>query len=67
MSRTEMRGAAQPERNARPARGRAARIAGHRGLLSPHPFAHGRGATPDGARAQRVVAPRRFATTDQPP
>ena len=67
MSRTEMRGAAQPERDARPARGRAARSVGFRDLFPlPHPTG-GSGAAADGPREQQGAAPRRSATTDQPP
>jgi hypothetical protein len=67
MSRTEVRGAAPPRGNARPAHGCAPRSAGRRGLVPPHHLAGGPGATPDGAHAQRGVAKMLSATTDQPP
>ena len=67
MSRTNVRGSAQPGRTPRLARGRAARSVGFSGLFPPHHPAGGPGEPPDGLREQRVVAQRLSATTGQPP
>ena len=67
MSRTEVRGAAQPRGNPRPARGRAARIVGRRGLRPLRSPEWWRGDAPAGPREQPGVAKMRSATTDQPP